>query len=159
MLLNEINHYTGLLFNKVLCKRLFLDGIHQCRYAVLTVNTLYEKVREQDKRRQEGWRKGRKKTERIKYRSSPYLCLTPLTCTGNHLTSAKHLVVDHVTDRGGLHYITVEREDVCLVHFQAVLFFPSGANASQLISREAGLDTQKLDFSFCSHLILEIFFF
>lgn len=55
--------------------------------------------------------------------------------------------------------MTVEREDVCLVHFQAVLFFPSGANASQLISREAGLDTQKLDFSFCSHLILEIFFF
>lgn len=55
--------------------------------------------------------------------------------------------------------MTVEREDVCLVHFQAVLFFPSGANASQLISREAGLDTHKLDFSFCSHLILEIFFF
>lgn len=45
-----------------------------------------------------------------------------------------------------------------LVTFLSLLC-PSGVNATQIISREAGLDTQKLDFIFCSYFILENFFF
>lgn len=115
-------------------------------------------MRKGESRRKEGGKGGGKVENREKNKNSfsPYLSLPPLTCTGNHFTSADHLLVDHMLDRRWLHDC---KEGRGMLSTFLSLLCPSGANATQIISREAGLETQKLDFIFCSHFIPEIFFF